>query len=97
MLGNTLGVNIDHTCIWLFGVAYASSVNDVSPNLREMVLPKWNSERFASLAMSLEGAFFFRLLNGTAGKSSQRDQADAAWFESSCRSIYSRMDKSPTE
>lgn len=57
MLGNSLGGNIDHPCIWLFGIAYASSVNNISPK-PEMVLPKQNSEHFASLAMSLEGDFF---------------------------------------
>lgn len=61
MLGNTLGGSINHSCIWLFGIAYASSVNDVSPNLRELVLPKQNSEHFASLAMSLKGDIVFQI------------------------------------
>lgn len=51
--------NINRTCIWLFGIAYASSVNAIRPNLHEIDLAKQKSEHFASSAMSLEGDIFF--------------------------------------
>lgn len=52
--------NINRSCIWLFGIAYASSVNDIRPNLHAIDLAKQKSEHFANSAMSLEGDIFFQ-------------------------------------
>lgn len=55
-----MGGNVDHACVCLFGTAYASSVNHISSDLHEMVLPKQSSEHVDSLAMSLKGNISFQ-------------------------------------